>query len=89
MFRTLFSLTPVYTCDGRPLECCLDHNMARKRESNTENMTTQQLEVSLESWIILVERVNVISFKRLSAENATARVTWTSTPRLRSASQSR
>ena len=41
------SLTPVYTCQGRPLECCLDRNMAHKRATDTEkNVTPQQLEVS-------------------------------------------
>ena len=40
------SLTPVYTCSRRPLECCLDRKMARQRATNTQNMTPQQLEVS-------------------------------------------
>ena len=43
----LFSLSPMYTCDGRPLECCLDNSMAHERQTDIEKMTQEQLEVSI------------------------------------------
>ena len=45
--HNLFSLSPVYTCNGRPLECCLDHGMADEREADVEKMTQEQLEVGI------------------------------------------
>ena len=40
-----FSLTPMYTCNERPLECCLHGDMATKKMTNTDNLTPQQAEV--------------------------------------------